>query len=101
MFEKVQDVELTDVRQNTNNLFPESDRTTKEKIDLYFKDLSYSVTIKYKASRCSFKKISEHFSKEKYSFIFKFQAKERQILNKLSGIAKSGELCAIMGASGF
>lgn len=56
MFEKVGDVELTDQRQQTNNMFPETDRT-REKIDLYFKDLSYSVTMTYKQSRCSFKKI--------------------------------------------
>ena len=61
MFEKVQDVELTDVRQHTgNNLFPETSRNNHEKIDLYFRDLSYSVTQKFKTSRCSFKKISKN-----------------------------------------
>lgn len=80
---KFQEVRTTDfnmeIPQNTLALETEH----SDKIDLYFSNLSYSVTNYFKPAR---------FAKK--------TAIKRNILNGLSGIAKSGELCAIMGASG-
>ena len=52
MFEQIHKTDQDVVEMKEKTVF-ETERN-KEKIDLYFNDLSYGVTIKYKASRCSF-----------------------------------------------
>ncbi len=53
MFEQVHKTEQDVIEMKDKTVFSETERN-KEKIDLFFNDLSYAVTIKYKVSRCSF-----------------------------------------------
>lgn len=58
MFEQVQKTEQDMIEiKPIQTVFHETERfgENKEKIDLHFQDLSYSVSIKHKKSRCSFK----------------------------------------------
>lgn len=53
MFDLVQKTENADVETKRQTLFPPENEKESEKIDLYFKDLEYTVTNKYKKSLLS------------------------------------------------
>lgn len=53
MFDTVQKTENVEVETKRQTLFPTENEKESEKIDLYFKDLAYTVTNKYKKSLLS------------------------------------------------
>ena len=72
---------------NTPLSEPNIDGYNSQRVDISFKDISYSIQV-------------EDTNAKKSCFPCKKQKMDKQLLNNLSGIFKAGELTAIMGASG-